>query len=104
MVNEAEKYKEEDDQHRNRIGAKNALEGYCFQMKSTMEDDKIKDKVSEEDKKAILDKVTETLTWLDSNQTAEKDEYEHYQKELEGVCNPIIQRMYAAGGGAPGGM
>ena len=104
MVNEAEKYKEEDDQHRNRIGAKNALEGYCFQMKSTMEDDKIKDKVSEEDKKAILDKVTETLAWLDSNQTAEKDEYEHKQKEVEGVCNPIITKLYQAAGGAPGGM
>merc|ERR1719378_1772099 len=48
MVNEAEKYKEEDDAHRNRITAKNGLEAYCFQMKSTMED-----------KKTILDKVTE---------------------------------------------
>merc|ERR1712039_908396 len=72
MVNEAEKYKEEDDAHRNRIQAKNGLEAYCFQMKSTMEDDKMKDKISEEDKKTILDKVTETLTWLDNNQTAER--------------------------------
>ena len=104
MVNEAEKYKEEDDAHRNRITAKNGLEAYCFQMKSTMEDDKMKDKISEEDKKTILDKVTETLTWLDNNQTAEKDEYEHQQKELEGVCNPIITKLYQAAGGAPGGM
>lgn len=43
--------------------------------------------------------------WLDSNQTAEKDEFEHHKKELEGVCNPIITKMYAATGGAPeGGM
>merc|ERR1719300_1829293 len=104
MVNEAEKYKEEDDAHRNRMTAKNGLEAYCFQMKSTMEDDKMKDKISEEDKKTILDKVTETLTWLDNNQTAEKDEYEHQQKELEGVCNPIITKLYQAAGGAPGGM
>merc|ERR1712013_650609 len=74
------------------------------QMKSTMEDDKMKDKISEEDKKTILDKVTETLTWLDNNQTAEKDEYEHQQKELEGICNPIITKLYQAAGGAPGGM
>merc|ERR1719370_2803017 len=104
MVNEAEKYKEEDDAHRNRITAKNGLEAYCFQMKSTMEDDKMKDKISEEEKKTILDKVTETLSWLDNNQTAEKDEYEHQQKELEGICNPIITKLYQAAGGAPGGM
>merc|ERR1719318_786281 len=91
---------EEDDAHRNRITAENGLEAYCFQMKSTMEDDKM----SEEDKKTILDKVTETLTWLDNNQTAEKDEYEHQQKELEGICNPIITKLYQAAGGAPGGM
>merc|ERR1719326_1962652 len=89
---------------RNRITAKNGLEAYCFQMKSTMEDDKMKDKISEEDKKTILDKVTETLSWLDNNQTAEKDEYEHQQKELEGICNPIITKLYQAAGGAPGGM
>merc|ERR1711915_797404 len=104
MVNEAEKYKEEDDAHRNRITAKNGLEAYCFQMKSTMEDDKMKDKISEEDKKTILDKVTETLSWLDNNQTAEKDEYEHQQKELEGICNPIITKLYQSAGGMPGGM
>merc|ERR1719461_2011935 len=70
MVNEAEQYKSEDEAHRNRIQAKNGLEAYCFQMKSTMEDEKMKDKVSEDDKKTILDKVNETLTWLDNNQTA----------------------------------
>lgn len=103
MVNDAEKYKEEDENHRSRIGAKNGLEAYCFSMKSTIEEEKMKDKISEEDKKAILDKVTETLSWLDANQTAEKDEYEHQQKETEAVCNPIITKLYQQAGGAPGG-
>merc|ERR1712071_377206 len=94
MVSEAEKYKTEDDAHRDRIQAKNGLEAYCFQMKSTMEDDKMKDKIGEDDKKSIIDKVTETLSWLDSNQTAEEDEYKHKQKELEGICNPIITKLY----------
>merc|ERR1712157_458381 len=66
MVAEAEKYKSEDDAHRDRITAKNGLEAYCFSMKSTIEDDKIKDKISEDDRKTILDKVQETLTWLDN--------------------------------------
>ncbi|KAK8396337.1 hypothetical protein O3P69_005402 [Scylla paramamosain] len=104
MVNEADKYRAEDEQQRERISAKNNLESYCFNMKSTVDDEKFKDKIPESDRTAILDKCNETIQWLDANQLAEKDEYEHRQKELEKVCNPIITKMYAAAGGAPGGM
>uniref|UniRef100_A0A2H8TZ92 Heat shock 70 kDa protein cognate 4 n=1 Tax=Melanaphis sacchari TaxID=742174 RepID=A0A2H8TZ92_9HEMI len=104
MVNDAEKYKNEDEQQKNIIAAKNGLESYCFNMKSTMEDEKIKDKIPETDKTTILDKVNDTIKWLDANQLAEKEEYEHKQKELEAICNPIITKLYAgAGGGMPGG-
>jgi heat shock protein 1/8 len=45
------------------------------------------------------------VDWLDANQLAEVEEIEHQQKELEGVCNPIISKMYSQGGGMPeGGM
>merc|ERR1712146_529736 len=71
--------------------------------KYAAEDEKVKDKISDEDRKAVVDKAKEVMEWLDSNQTAEKDELEHQQKELEAVANPIIQKLYAAGG-APGGM
>lgn len=104
MVKDAEKYKDEDDKQKGRISAKNSLESYAFNMKSTVEDEKIKDKISEDDKKKLLDKVEETIKWLDTNQLAEKEEFEHKQKELEGVCNPIITKLYQAGGGMPGGM
>jgi L1 cell adhesion molecule like protein len=72
-------------------------------MKSTVEDEKLKDKISEDDKKLITDKCNEVIDWLDKNQTAEKDEFEHQQKELEKVCMPIITKLYQAAGGAPGG-
>jgi len=104
MVNEAEKYRNEDEQQKERISAKNALESYCFNMKSTVEDDKMKDKISESEKQQILDKCNETVKWLDANQLAEKEEYEHKQKEVEAVCNPIITKLYQGAGGAPGGM
>ena len=108
MVKEAEQYKAADDAQRDKIQAKNGLESYCYNMKQTVEDEKVKDKISEEDKKTILEKCNETITWLDSNQTAEKDEFEHHQKELESVCAPIITKLYQAGGmpggGMPGGM
>ncbi|XP_077307372.1 heat shock 70 kDa protein-like [Lithobates pipiens] len=104
MVQEAERYKADDDIQRERVAAKNSLESYVFNLKSTVEDDNIKDKMSASDKKAIVDKCNEVLSWLDKNQLAEKEEYLHQQKELERVCNPIISRLYqgAAGSGMPG--
>ena len=71
MVNDAEKYKAEDEAQRDRIQAKNSLEGYAYQMKSTVEDDKLKDKISDEDKTKIIDKCKETLDWIDANQVSD---------------------------------
>ncbi|KAK3522022.1 hypothetical protein QTP70_021387 [Hemibagrus guttatus] len=104
MVQEAEKYKAEDDVQRDKVSAKNGLESYAFNMKSTVEDEKLKGKISDEDKQKILDKCNEVISWLDKNQTAERDEYEHQQKELEKICNPIITKLYQSAGGMPGGM
>ena len=69
-------------------------------MKSTVEDEKLKDKITEDDKKKIIDKCNEVIGWLDNNQSATKEEYDYQQKELEGICNPIISKLYQAAGGA----
>uniref|UniRef100_A0AAY4AF16 Heat shock protein 70 n=1 Tax=Denticeps clupeoides TaxID=299321 RepID=A0AAY4AF16_9TELE len=104
MVQEAEQYKAEDDVQRDKVSAKNSLESYAFNMKSTVEDEKLKGKISDEDKQKILEKCNSVISWLDKNQSAEKDEFEHQQKELEKVCNPIITKLYQSAGGMPGGM
>merc|ERR1711881_502172 len=107
MVNDAEKFKEEDDKQKERISAKNGLESYCFNMKTTIEDEKVKDKISDDDKKKINDKCDEAIKWLDANQLGEVDEFNEKQKEVEAVCNPIITKLYQDAGGAggmPGGM
>merc|ERR1712013_979078 len=103
MVNDADKFKAEDEKQKERISAKNGLESYCFNMKTTMEDEKVKDKISGDDKKTINDKCDDTIKWLDENQLAEVDEFQAKQKEVEAVCNPIITKLYGAAGGAPGG-
>merc|ERR1719186_2060819 len=104
MVNDAEKFKQEDEKQRERITAKNNLESYCFNLKQSMEDDKVKDKISEDDRKKVLDACNEAIKWMDANQLAEKEEFEHKQKEIEQTCNPIISKMYSSSSGAaPGG-
>jgi len=97
MVADAEKFKDEDNKQKERIDAKNGLESYCFNMKSTVEDEKLKDKISGSDRKTIEDKCDETIKWLDQNQTAEVDEFKDKQKEIEGICNPIVGKLYSEG-------
>jgi len=94
MVKEADQFRAADEQQRERIGAKNGLESFAFNMKSTVEDEQMKGKLSDEERKTILDKCEEIIHWLDANQLAEKDEFEHKLKEAEKVCNPIITKMY----------
>merc|ERR1711881_5455 len=103
MVQEAEKYRAEDEAAKTKIEAKNGLENYCFTMRNTLSEDKFEDG----DKDKIEKAVQEALDWLDKNQLAEKYEFEAKQKELEGVVNPIMMKVYqaAGGGGMPeGGM
>jgi len=106
MVQEAEKYKAEDEKNRGTIEAKNGLENYCFTMRNTLQEEKLQDKFEGDDKDKIEKAVQETLDWLDKNQMAEKDEFEAKQKELEAVVNPIMMKVYqaAGGGGGDGGM
>merc|ERR1712093_174808 len=106
-MGEAEKYRTEDEQNKAKVEAKNGLENYCFTMRNTLQEEKLKEKFEGDDKEKIEKAVQEALDWLDKNQLAEKDEFEAKQKELEGVVNPIMMKVYqaAGGGGMPeGGM
>jgi L1 cell adhesion molecule like protein len=104
MVQEAEKYKEEDESNKAKVEAKNGLENYCYTMKNTLTEEKLKEKFEESDKKKIEEAVDEALSWLDKNQLAEKDEFEAKQKDLEAIVNPIMMKVYQAAGGGEGGM
>merc|ERR1712186_77379 len=107
MVQEAEKYAGEDSKLKEKVEAKNGLENYCFTMRNTLQEEKLKDKFEGGDKEKIEKAVQDALDWLDKNQLAEKDEFEAKQKEVEGIVNPIMMKVYqaAGGGGMPeGGM
>ncbi|KAI3524293.1 hypothetical protein L1887_02946 [Cichorium endivia] len=99
LVQEAERYKAEDEEVKKKVEARNALENYAYNMRNTVRDEKFAAKLAAEDKTSIEKAVDEGLEWLEKNQLAEVDELEDKLKELEGVCNPIISKMYQAGGG-----
>ncbi|KAJ7740683.1 heat shock cognate 70 [Mycena maculata] len=105
MVNEAEKYKAEDEAAAARIASKNALESYAYNLRNSINDEKLADKFEPADKTKLESAVNDTIKWLDASQEGSKEEYEEKQKELEAVANPIMQKLYGAGGapGAEGG-
>jgi len=94
MVQDAEKYKAEDDANRNRIEAKNALENYCFSLKSSISSPDVEGRIPQDSKKKLEDVIYETLKWIDNAGVhAEKEEFEQKQKNLEEIALPILQEI-----------
>merc|ERR1712194_853388 len=93
-----------DDKLRKKVDAKNGLESFVFQMKNTLTDEKLAEKFTDEDKTVIEDLAKDGLQFLESNADASAEEFEAKQKEIEAKWSPIMQRVYQAAGGAPGGM
>ncbi|KAG0790578.1 hypothetical protein G6F21_005712 [Rhizopus arrhizus] len=103
MVNDAEKYKAEDDAAAARIQARNGLESYAYNLRNTLQEEKVASKIEAGDKEKLENAVKEAIDWLDNSHEASKEEYESRQKELEEVANPIMMKMYQGeGGGMPG--
>jgi len=103
MVSDAEKYKAEDEAAAERIHARNGLESYAYNLRNTLQDEKVGGKLEADDKAKLESSIDDAIKWLDANHEASKEEYEHHQKELEKIANHIMMKIYSAGG-APGGM
>jgi len=101
MVNDAEKFKNEDEAQRERISAKNGLESYIFNMKSTLDQEQIKTKLSESEITEIKAELDSALSWLDRNQLGEKEEYQEKQKELENSLKKYMEKLYSSGAAGP---
>uniref|UniRef100_A0A1I8PBK0 Uncharacterized protein n=1 Tax=Stomoxys calcitrans TaxID=35570 RepID=A0A1I8PBK0_STOCA len=96
MVNEAEKYAEEDEKQKNKIAARNNLESYVFGVKQAL--DQAGDKISSQEKSEALRACEDTIKWLDANSLAEKEEYEDKMKSLTQLCTPLMTKLHNGGG------
>lgn len=92
----------EDEAAASRIQAKNGLESYSYNLRNSLTDEKLADKFDAADKAKLKSAVDDAIQWLDASQEASKEEYEERQKDLEGIANPIMQKLYGAAGGAGG--
>jgi len=102
MINDAEKYADEDKKLKERVDAKNEIESYAYSLKNQIGDkEKLGAKLSDEDKEKITEAVDEAIKWLESNPEAETEAYKEKKTELEGIVQPIMTKLYEQSGGAP---
>ncbi|XP_033630189.1 heat shock 70 kDa protein IV-like [Asterias rubens] len=97
MVSDAEKYKAEDDAHRECITSRNNLENYVFSVKSALNEEAVQSKIQSDDKEKVDSILKDTLTWLDNNTLAAKEEYSHKLEELQKVCSPVMAKLHSGG-------
>jgi len=100
MVNDAERFKDEDDKQKERITAKNSLESYIFNLKSSLDTEEVKSKLASDELSSAQSALDAALKWLDANQLAEKEEFDDKQKELETMSRPLMTKIYGQGQGA----
>jgi len=103
MINDAEKFKEEDERRKKTVEALNKFETYLYGLKNQVTDEKqIGSRISEEDKKAILDAVAEGTKWVEEHKdSATEEDYTEQQSKIEKIAAPIMSKLYQAGGAAP---
>uniref|UniRef100_A0A0N5AHC4 Heat shock 70 kDa protein C n=1 Tax=Syphacia muris TaxID=451379 RepID=A0A0N5AHC4_9BILA len=102
MINDAEKFADEDKKVKEQVEARNELESYSYSLKNQINDkEKLGGKLDESDKKTIEEAVDEAISWLDSHKDASAEELQEQKKDLEGKVQPIISKLYKDAGGAP---
>jgi len=102
MIDEAAEYEEADREAKEKVTARNELEGLAYNIKNSVTEEPLSGKLAQEDKTMVEEAASAVLTWLDDNTDASKEEYETKKKELEDVYQPIIAKLQAEAGGAPG--
>lgn len=99
MLAEAEKYRDQDREQRERVEARNQIESYVFNIKQAVQDSGAK--LTDTDKQQVNNLCEDTIRWLDNNTLAEKDEYKHKLEELQRQCAPIMTKIHQGGAAGP---
>jgi len=102
MINDAERFAEDDKKLKERVDAKNELESYAYSLKTQINDkEKLGAKIQDDDKETIEEAVNSKISWLEENQEAEAEDFKAQRKELEDIVQPIIAKLYQGGAGGP---
>merc|ERR1712112_723831 len=102
MINDAEKFADEDAKLKGKVEARNELESYAYRLKNQLSDkEKLGGKLSEDEQSKIEEVINEKIKWLEDNPEADADEFKAQKKEMEDIVQPIIAKLYQGKGGPP---
>ena len=101
MVADAEKFKSEDDVAQKKVEAKNNLENYVYNIRSSvLNEEKMKTALGS-DLSVVQTTVDDTIKWLDENRLATTEQFEEKRKSVEEVLMPLIQKAYQSNSSEP---
>merc|ERR1712026_282637 len=104
MINDAEKFAEEDAALKGKVEARNELESYAYSLKNQISDkEKLGGKLSDDEQSKIEEIINEKIKWLEDNTDASAEDLKAQKKELEDIVQPIIAKPYQGQGGDPPG-
>jgi heat shock 70kDa protein 1/2/6/8 len=106
MVEDAERFKDDDEKAKALIEARNNFENTVYQFKSTLSDEKMTSVIESSLKEELTKVVEENVSWLENNQMASKEEYESKMGEFQEAMKPLQEKMMAGMqgmGGMPNG-
>ncbi|KAK0080081.1 hypothetical protein PV325_000448 [Microctonus aethiopoides] len=101
MLAEAERYRAQDEEQRDKVAARNQLESYVFSVKQALQEHG--SKLDEADRNQVTQMCDETIKWLDNNTLAEKEEYKDKLDELQKKCSAIMTKLHQNGGASQSG-
>jgi len=102
MINDAEKFAEEDAALKGKVEARNELESYAYSLKNQLSDkEKLGGKLDEDEQSKIEEVINEKIKWLEENTDASAEDLKAQKKEMEDIVQPIIAKLYQGQGGAP---
>lgn len=93
----ADDMKKEDDENMAKITSKQVLENFIFSVRGSLDEEGVKQKLSDEDKKKMETIISDAMRWLDEHHSATaytKEEYEAKKKEVESAIAPIMAKVY----------
>ncbi len=94
MVKEGEQFKADDEAVKARIDAKNKLESYCSNVRTTVINDEKMSKALGDDLELAKKTVDDALNWLDDNHNVDKETLDKKQEEVEKILSPLITKAY----------
>ncbi|KAM3959777.1 LOW QUALITY PROTEIN: heat shock 70 kDa protein cognate 2 [Aphomia sociella] len=94
MLNDADKFRAEDEAVRKKVEVRNQFESYLYGCKTAAEN--ASSRLTENERNEVIDECNDQLRWLETNLEASKSELEQHLKAAQRVCQPAMMKLHGA--------